>query len=593
MATEALQTRCPECHTVFEVDPATLARADGKVRCGDCLHVFNARDEAVEPSVLSELESTPDAALAPISAVEPELHFGPTPGPEPEPPLPLESTPELELEVEPESQPEPELQLQSEPEPEPEPEPDNFVAPEPLPEIEAEWDDLLDELTDPAAQVVATDSAPDQNPTQIPESKPALEPEPEIVLSLEPTPEHMAESDIGLENDSDVEPAPTEPVQSDNDETGYVVESGYPEDRLFDRDTVDREPSALTPEAVKQTLDFQLQEDDKPAQSNSVDLDLSRANDDAEPTDSDPADSLIARTDESISKPLNPGAFDQVSLTDMLKAGSEFANTPPKLDPEPEQDPQEQSAEPPEPQRQTKPVGVVAQLEQAELEHESAPPPEATVMEADRYTSTTIGESTDEPPGQSDADADELAASLLLADEVMPPRQPQGIWIGLSVIALMGLAIQVVHAFRGTLATMPQVSEPLVQVYDALSLPLTPQWPITQLCTERHAVVETDGALAVETAIVNRATQRLPMPLLRVRMTDAYGETIASTLVEPDTYLGGSDTSTQWLAAGTRVTAFTTLKLDAGRLENYTLSLCYRNAGQTLRCASQCEPASP
>lgn len=37
-----MQTRCPQCGTVFRVQPAQLAMARGKVRCGACQTVFDA-----------------------------------------------------------------------------------------------------------------------------------------------------------------------------------------------------------------------------------------------------------------------------------------------------------------------------------------------------------------------------------------------------------------------------------------------------------------------------------------------------------------------------------------------------------------------
>lgn len=39
-----MYTQCPACHTVFVVEPAQLATAQGKVRCGLCAHVYNAAD---------------------------------------------------------------------------------------------------------------------------------------------------------------------------------------------------------------------------------------------------------------------------------------------------------------------------------------------------------------------------------------------------------------------------------------------------------------------------------------------------------------------------------------------------------------------
>ncbi len=45
--TSSLLTRCPHCDTRFRVTGKQLGIADGKVRCGHCMEVFDARDHAV------------------------------------------------------------------------------------------------------------------------------------------------------------------------------------------------------------------------------------------------------------------------------------------------------------------------------------------------------------------------------------------------------------------------------------------------------------------------------------------------------------------------------------------------------------------
>jgi len=52
-------TRCPACATTFRVTPEQLKAQHGKVRCGQCQHVFNALDTLL------------DAVAAPIESIEP------------------------------------------------------------------------------------------------------------------------------------------------------------------------------------------------------------------------------------------------------------------------------------------------------------------------------------------------------------------------------------------------------------------------------------------------------------------------------------------------------------------------------------------
>lgn len=54
MTQSSLQTRCPKCETRFRVTDAQLSVAGGKVRCGNCMAVFNAVEHQVRSSASSE-----------------------------------------------------------------------------------------------------------------------------------------------------------------------------------------------------------------------------------------------------------------------------------------------------------------------------------------------------------------------------------------------------------------------------------------------------------------------------------------------------------------------------------------------------------
>lgn len=59
-------TQCPKCATAFRVTDAQLAVAKGAVRCGACLHIFNANDHWRVPAAAAQPE--PVTASAPASA---------------------------------------------------------------------------------------------------------------------------------------------------------------------------------------------------------------------------------------------------------------------------------------------------------------------------------------------------------------------------------------------------------------------------------------------------------------------------------------------------------------------------------------------
>ena len=55
-------TRCPACGTTFRVQPEQLQARDGRVRCGQCKHAFNALDARLDEAPLSDEMSAASAA---------------------------------------------------------------------------------------------------------------------------------------------------------------------------------------------------------------------------------------------------------------------------------------------------------------------------------------------------------------------------------------------------------------------------------------------------------------------------------------------------------------------------------------------------
>ena len=79
-----LYTHCPECETTFRISDSALQQADGRVRCGRCSHIFDARAsltdrisdaELAEPPVTSapDAENPVTSAPAPAAGSIPEV----------------------------------------------------------------------------------------------------------------------------------------------------------------------------------------------------------------------------------------------------------------------------------------------------------------------------------------------------------------------------------------------------------------------------------------------------------------------------------------------------------------------------------------
>jgi len=53
-----MQTRCPECHTLFKLNEADLSAADGQVQCGHCFHVFQAEPQQEAFELVEEVDTS-------------------------------------------------------------------------------------------------------------------------------------------------------------------------------------------------------------------------------------------------------------------------------------------------------------------------------------------------------------------------------------------------------------------------------------------------------------------------------------------------------------------------------------------------------
>lgn len=57
-----MNTRCPQCQTVFRITAAQLKARDGKVRCGRCQHVFGADQHLMPKTAKGPVKSASPAA---------------------------------------------------------------------------------------------------------------------------------------------------------------------------------------------------------------------------------------------------------------------------------------------------------------------------------------------------------------------------------------------------------------------------------------------------------------------------------------------------------------------------------------------------
>lgn len=90
-------TQCPECRTRFRVNHAQLGAANGAVRCGACMHVFNAARHLVADQPVARTATPGDLPRTPAPGATASAPVpAPAPAPAAKPPaaMPVQGTPE-------------------------------------------------------------------------------------------------------------------------------------------------------------------------------------------------------------------------------------------------------------------------------------------------------------------------------------------------------------------------------------------------------------------------------------------------------------------------------------------------------------------
>ncbi|HEX2138927.1 MAG TPA: DUF3426 domain-containing protein, partial [Woeseiaceae bacterium] len=157
---------------------------------------------------------------------------------------------------------------------------------------------------------------------------------------------------------------------------------------------------------------------------------------------------------------------------------------------------------------------------------------------------------------------------------------------GVAALALL-LVAQVMHTWRGTLATYGAFGQTLLSVYEFAGAPITPEWDVNawQFGGTRGRTDVADRVLTISSTIANASQRALPYPLLYVALTDRYEEIIASQLLEAGEYLE-IRSADGLVAPGSRLQASVTIAPLSPQAEGFKLNVCYPLTGNQVRCAT-------
>ena len=148
-------------------------------------------------------------------------------------------------------------------------------------------------------------------------------------------------------------------------------------------------------------------------------------------------------------------------------------------------------------------------------------------------------------------------------------------WLGILVM-LVVFGLQLINANRESLAQNPVLGPSLMALYSALGRPLPPPrsvsgWDVSGLNVTSDP--QAPGVLSITGTLQDQAAFVQPWPLMRVELTDRYGQTLRSRDFKPAEYLPATQL-TVLLAAG-QATRFRIDIADPGPdAVGFTLAAC-------------------
>jgi len=159
---------------------------------------------------------------------------------------------------------------------------------------------------------------------------------------------------------------------------------------------------------------------------------------------------------------------------------------------------------------------------------------------------------------------------------------------GVLILALV-LAAQVVHANRESLATWSMFDRTVGSVYRLFGETVIPDWDIRdwQFESTSGSMDELDQVLTISSRITNNSGKSLPHPFLHVSLTDRWEEIIGSKVLEPAEYLMGESDPANRVPAGQDFTAVVRVESPSADATGFKLNVCYREAGNRVRCATE------
>lgn len=157
------------------------------------------------------------------------------------------------------------------------------------------------------------------------------------------------------------------------------------------------------------------------------------------------------------------------------------------------------------------------------------------------------------------------------------PKRTALTWKLLALPLLLALIAQIVHHYRAELARHPQLSALTVRAYNALGLPLTPDWNLHAYEVRQWGVLSdptNPGTLKVRASVTNRADFAQPYPLLKLVLEDRWGDQVRAREFEPAEYLDPAVAADRLLGPQQQVNATIAIVDPGPDAEGFRFDIC-------------------
>jgi predicted Zn finger-like uncharacterized protein len=172
------------------------------------------------------------------------------------------------------------------------------------------------------------------------------------------------------------------------------------------------------------------------------------------------------------------------------------------------------------------------------------------------------------------------------AEEI--PAEPRS-WSAVAGVFVLGLLllVQVVHAYRESLATNGAFERTAAPVYRLLGTPLVPNWDARgwQFQATSGSTDATGDVLSISSRMTNESSRALPYPLIYLSLTDRWEEPVGASVLEPIEYLAPDADTTTLVAPGESFDARITIRSLSPDASGFKLNVCYPADAGRLRCA--------